>query len=246
VDALTSPSPSDCSTTNSSSLSSLARYYQPVISGTVSRAASHDVDGSSSLSSGDGGARHPDGASDTCCCEGGSSSGFNSLEDDGAYSSGNDNNRLSSDEKIEVKNKKPLSRLLPKIPVEHANVERHLGPASPDLKNSDLPPPKDFQVTRFVGNDSVLLAWEPPVDDRVAGYNIFVNGEFNSRVRSSHRTKALVTGVNQLQTPSSWVVFEIYSTAADGGPPSSPAAVRIQSPADGSSPALIKSTVSAA
>jgi hypothetical protein len=36
----------------------------------------------------------------------------------------------------------------------------------------NLPPPGNFKVTRFVGDDGMLLAWEPPVDNRVAGYKV--------------------------------------------------------------------------
>jgi hypothetical protein len=82
----------------------------------------------------------------------------------------------------------------------------------------------------------MLLAWEPPVDNRVAGYKIYVDQKFNSKVRSPERTKALINGVEGLKRSGASVVVEIRSIAVDGSV-SPPAGTRISVPPAPPSPA---------
>ncbi|CAG0924952.1 unnamed protein product, partial [Notodromas monacha] len=96
-------------------------------------------------------------------------------------------------------------------------------------KSDQLLPPQNFCVTRIVGEDGILLAWEPPHDVRVSGYKIFVDGEFNSKVRSPQRTKALISGVHRLRESGARVVIDIRSVNVDGAM-SVPAATDVKVP----------------
>eukprot|EP00095_Tigriopus_kingsejongensis_P004621 maker-scaffold559_size137194-snap-gene-0.31 protein:Tk04621 transcript:maker-scaffold559_size137194-snap-gene-0.31-mRNA-1 annotation:"PREDICTED: myosin-10" len=53
-----------------------------------------------------------------------------------------------------------------------------------------------LRVTRRVGADSLLLAWDPSQDTRVTGYMIFINSQRSQKIRSASRTKALLHGLD--------------------------------------------------
>jgi hypothetical protein len=44
--------------------------------------------------------------------------------------------------------------------------------SGPPVINKNLEPPSKFRVTRFVGKDGILLAWQPPDDPLTAGYKV--------------------------------------------------------------------------
>ncbi|XP_043197361.1 plectin-like isoform X3 [Amphibalanus amphitrite] len=65
-----------------------------------------------------------------------------------------------------------------------------------------LPPPENFQIIRAVGGDSLLIYWSPSDDQRISGYEIFVNNRLQQVIRNPQRTKALLPSLrlaSQLQ-----------------------------------------------
>lgn len=73
-----------------------------------------------------------------------------------------------------------------KVPHPRSNTTKSLAPAPA------LPPPDNFQIIRAVGGDSLLLYWSPSDDQRITGYEIFVNNRLHQVIRNPQRTKALL------------------------------------------------------
>jgi len=84
---------------------------------------------------------------------------------------------------------------------------RERSPLARHQVDSSLSPPHQFRVTRRVGSDGLLVAWSPPDQEEVRGYQIFCGGRLVQRVRSASRTKALLHGV-ALAEPTT---FRIHS-----------------------------------
>jgi len=68
------------------------------------------------------------------------------------------------------------------------------GPESPTPCGA-LPRPQGLHITRRVGVDGVVIAWDPLEHEHLAGFQVLVGGRVVQHVRSPHRTKALVTGL---------------------------------------------------
>lgn len=65
----------------------------------------------------------------------------------------------------------------------------------PTATPSCVPRPHNLHITRRVGVDGVVIAWDPLEHDCVAGFQVLVGGRVVQHVRSPHRTKALVTAL---------------------------------------------------
>ncbi|XP_045138188.1 protein lava lamp-like isoform X10 [Portunus trituberculatus] len=66
---------------------------------------------------------------------------------------------------------------------------------SSEVEATCVPRPHNLHITRRVGVDGVVIAWDPLEHDCVAGFQVLVGGRVVQHVRSPHRTKALVTGL---------------------------------------------------
>lgn len=67
--------------------------------------------------------------------------------------------------------------------------------SSAEVETTCVPRPQNLHITRRVGVDGVVIAWDPLEHDCVAGFQVLVGGRVVQHVRSPHRTKALVTGL---------------------------------------------------
>lgn len=66
---------------------------------------------------------------------------------------------------------------------------------SPPANSTCVPRPHNLHITRRVGVDGVVIAWDPLEHDCVAGFQVLLGGRVVQHVRSAHRTKALVTAL---------------------------------------------------
>merc|ERR1712130_992589 len=86
-------------------------------------------------------------------------------------------------------------RRLEELRVSNVMEWRDRSPLTRTQVDEDLSPPHQFRVTRRVGSDGLLVAWSPPGQDEVTGYQIFCGSHLLQRVRSASRTKALLHGL---------------------------------------------------
>ncbi|XP_018012551.1 uncharacterized protein LOC108669665 [Hyalella azteca] len=75
-----------------------------------------------------------------------------------------------------------------------------------------IPKPEDLRVTRHVGKDGVVIAWNPLDHDCVAGFQVVVGGQVVQFIKSPHRTKALITGLPISPT----ITIGLVSVGVDG------------------------------
>ncbi|KAK3856910.1 hypothetical protein Pcinc_036809 [Petrolisthes cinctipes] len=66
---------------------------------------------------------------------------------------------------------------------------------APQANSTCVPRPQNLHITRRVGVDGVVIAWDPLEHDCVAGFQVLLGGRVVQHVRSPHRTKALVTSL---------------------------------------------------
>lgn len=99
--------------------------------------------------------------------------------------------------------------------------KRHSGGSTSHPPTKGLPEaPSNFCLERLVGENSVLLSWQPPVMDeldqnngmQLIGYRIFLNGRLCQQPGSAHLAKAVVENLD-LSRPQ---YFAIQSVAASG------------------------------
>merc|ERR1712109_86347 len=88
-------------------------------------------------------------------------------------------------------------RRLEELRVSTVREWRDRSPLTRPQVDEGLTPPHQFRVTRRVGSDGLLVAWSPPGQDEVTGYQIFSGSHLLQRVRSASRTKALLHGLRQ-------------------------------------------------
>ncbi|KAK4305379.1 hypothetical protein Pmani_022723 [Petrolisthes manimaculis] len=69
------------------------------------------------------------------------------------------------------------------------------GSPAPQANSTCVPRPQNLHITRRVGVDGVVIAWDPLEHDCVAGFQVLLGGRVVQHVRSPHRTKALVTSL---------------------------------------------------
>merc|ERR1719436_120648 len=102
-------------------------------------------------------------------------------------------------------------RRLDELRVSTVREWRDRSPLTRPQVDEGLTPPHQFRVTRRVGSDGLLVAWSPPGQDEVTGYQIFSGSHLLQRVRSASRTKALLHGL-PLQEPTT---LAIHSAAGE-------------------------------
>merc|ERR1712223_1825467 len=102
-------------------------------------------------------------------------------------------------------------RRLEELRVSTVREWRDRSPLTRPQVDKGLTPPHQFRVTRRVGSDGLLVAWSPPGQDEVTGYQIFSGSHLLKRVRSASRTKALLHGL-PLQEPTT---LAIHSAAGE-------------------------------
>merc|ERR1712037_681952 len=103
-------------------------------------------------------------------------------------------------------------RRLEELRVSNVKERRERSPLTRSQQlDQALSPPHQFRVTRRVGSDGLLVAWSPPGQDEVTGYQIFCGSHLLQRVRSASRTKALLHGL-PLQEPTT---LAIHSAAGE-------------------------------
>merc|ERR1712037_579719 len=102
-------------------------------------------------------------------------------------------------------------RRLEELRVSNVREWRDRSPLTRPQVDEALSPPHQFRVTRTVGSDGLLVAWSPPGQDEVTGYQIFCGSHLLQRVRSASRTKALLHGL-PLQEPTT---LAIHSAAGE-------------------------------
>merc|ERR1712032_262674 len=107
-------------------------------------------------------------------------------------------------------------RRLEELRVSNVREWRDRSPLTRPQVDEALSPPHQFRVTRRVGSDGLLVAWSPPAQDEVTGYQIFCGSHLLQRVRSASRTKALLHGL-PLQEPTT---LAIHSAAGERLSPS--------------------------